>query len=121
MRGYVDEYGQCWVEITISGNWRESTVEAIVDTGFNGWVCLPTSLAIQLGLELFGSETMELADGTRKEQLTFIGEVAFGEERDWVEIILTDSEDALLGTGLLLDSILTIDFADQILEITSKE
>ena len=37
---------------------------ATVDTGFDGDLCLPTRLAVQLGLELIGELEIELADGT---------------------------------------------------------
>jgi clan AA aspartic protease len=121
VRGRVDEYGRSWIEITVIGRRQQITVDAFVDTGFDGWICLPTSIAIQLGLELRSVQEMELADGTVKDQLIFAGEVIFGDKQEEVEIILTDSEDAFVGTGLLLDSILTIDFVDQILEIASKE
>jgi hypothetical protein len=38
-----------------------------------------------------------------------------------VNITLTNSTDALLGTGLLEDSVLTIDFVERTVEITQKE
>ncbi|MGQ9628238.1 MAG: hypothetical protein ACUVV0_15210 [Anaerolineae bacterium] len=120
MKGYVDQNGQCWVEITVAGQWQEIAIKAILDTGFNGWVCLPTPIAVQLGLTLFGVQTLELADGTNKKQLTFIGEVIFGDRQEWTEIILTESQEALVGTSMLLDRVLTIDFSEKTLEITPK-
>lgn len=45
---------------------------------------------------------MELADGTRKRELVFGGMVTLGEEEKRADIILTDAQDTLLGTGLLL-------------------
>jgi hypothetical protein len=40
--------------------------------------------------------------------------------RRWVDILLTGGQDALIGTGLLADSVLTIDFVDKNLEIVRK-
>ena len=76
-------------------------ITAIVDTGFDGDVCLPTRLAVQLGLELVGELTVELADGTLKDELVFAGSVRFFDITREVKILLTNSEDALLGTSLL--------------------
>lgn len=104
LRGSVDEYGHCWVPVTIVGLKQEVSVEAILDTGFDGWVCLPMRLAVQLGLELWGFQTVELADGTQKEELVFSGEVVFGDERDKVDITLTSGGDTLVGLGLLADN-----------------
>jgi clan AA aspartic protease len=120
MKGHVDEYRQCWVEITIIGGREKVTVDAIVDTGFDGWVCLPIPIAIHLGLELYGLQTVELADGTLKEELVFRGKVIFGDEERWTEITLTSAQDTLLGTGLLADSVLTIDFVDRTLEVARR-
>jgi clan AA aspartic protease len=118
---YVDEYRRCWVEISVAGARQEITLLALVDTGFDGWVCLPTPIAIQLGLELFGVQVVELADGSEIEELVFRGEVIFEQQRRNVDITLTRSVDALVGTGLLENSILTIDFAERAVEIVQKE
>jgi hypothetical protein len=48
---------------------------AIVDTGFDGDLCIPTRVAVQLGPELTGELDVELADGTRRKQLVFAGSV----------------------------------------------
>jgi len=121
MQGYVDRIRLCRAEITVIGGRQTIVVDAVVDSGFNGDLCLPAQAAIQLGLELFGMQRIELADGTKKRELFFTGEVVFDGEPRGVEIFLTDSEDALIGAGLLLDHILTVDYVDQTVEITRKE
>ncbi|MBC8264866.1 MAG: hypothetical protein H8E47_12170 [Anaerolineales bacterium] len=121
LRGSIDEYGHCWVLVTIVGLRQEISVEAILDTGFDGWVCLPMRLAIQLGLELCGFQTVELADGTQKEELVFSGEVIFGNKRDEVDISLTSGGDTLVGIGLLANSVATIDLVGRTLEIAQKK
>ena len=121
MQGYVDKNRLCRAEITVIGGRQAVAADAVVDSGFNGDLCLPTQIATQLGLELCGLQRIELADGTKKKDLLFAGEAIFDGERKWVEIFLTDSEDALIGAGLLLDHILTIDYVDQTVEITRKE
>lgn len=121
MTRYVDKYRRCWVEISVAGARQEMTLLALVDTGFDGWVCLPMPIAIQLGLELFGLQVVELGDGSEIEELVFRGEVIFNQKRRDVDITLTNSADALLGTGLLEDSVLTIDFVERTVEIVQKE
>jgi predicted aspartyl protease len=52
----------------------EVTVEGILDTGFDGFLCLPISLAVSLGLELIDVTRTELADGTvMEDELVFAG------------------------------------------------
>jgi clan AA aspartic protease len=120
LRGSIDEYGHCWVPTTIVGSRQEISVEAILDTGFDGWVCLPMRLAIQLGLELCGFQTVELADGTQKEELVFSGEVIFGHQRGEVDITLTSGGETLVGLGLLAGSMMAVNFAGRTLEIVQQ-
>ena len=121
MKGYVDEYGRCWIEVAVRGLRREVILQALVDTGFDGWVCLPIGVASQLGLELCSVQIAELADGTEIEQLVFAGEISFGDRWRAADTTLTNSRDALLGTAMLLDSILTVDFVDRTVEVVRKE
>ncbi len=101
MTRYVDEYRRCWVEISVAGVRQEMTLLALVDTGFDGWVCLPTPIAIQLGLELFGLQVVELGDGSEIEELVFRGEVTFNQKRRDADITLTNSTDDFPEKSLL--------------------
>lgn len=94
VEGYVDDQGQAVIEIRVGGSRGEIILNAIVDTGFSGDVSLPTSIAVQLGLELCGSETFELADGSRVEGLVFVGRLGLGNEEREAEIILSNSQEA---------------------------
>lgn len=96
--------------IEIIGGRQAIELTAIVDTGFDGDLCLPTRVAVQLGLELIGESDVELADGTRRNQLVFAGSVQFFSETQEVQIMLTDSEDSLIGTNLLEKHRVSIDF-----------
>lgn len=118
MGAFLDEYNQPKIQITLEGHRTERTIDAIIDTGFNGDICLPISTAIELGLELWACQTTELADGSLKTDLVFIGRAALADQpMTDVEILLTESEDALLGTAMLLDYKLKVDFAKRAVKI----
>ena len=118
MNGFLDDYNQPRIQITVEGHRMERTIDAIVDTGFNGDICLPISIAIELGLELCAYQTTELADGSLQLGLLFIGRAALQDEplAD-VEILLTESEDGLSGVAMLSDYKLEVDFAQQIVKV----
>ena len=80
MQGYVDKSRLCRTEITVIGGRQTIVVDAVVDSGFNGDLCLPSQAATQLGLELYGMQRIELADGTKRRDLFFTVEVVFGGE-----------------------------------------
>ena len=107
-------------ELEIMGSRGSMPITAIIDTGFDGYVCLPISIAVHLGLELVSQGSVELADGTVKTELLFSGAVQFLGERRTVQIYLTDSEDALIGTSLLADCRLLIDFQAGTVRLTRK-
>lgn len=87
--------------VEVIGTRKTLAITAIVDTGFDGDLCLPIRIAVQLGLELVGEQIVELADGTRKRELAFDGSVRFFNDAQAVRIMLTSSEDAPIGTRLL--------------------
>lgn len=97
--------------IEVIGSRESILLNALIDTGFDGDLCLPVPVAVSLGFELVGQEAVEYADGRRDRQLVFVGLVSFlGEERP-ANIVLTNGGDTLIGTGLFEDKTVTIDFA----------
>lgn len=97
------------VSITVSGARTSACLEALVDTGFNGDLCLPLETAVVLGLELRGYHNVQYADGRVEEELRFRGEVQLLGHTQRANIMLTKSDEALLGMGLLKGHTLFID------------
>lgn len=62
----------------IAQNRRELT--AMMDTGFSGFLMLPLTLALPLGLVLIGTAEYVLADGSKNVNLTAIGTMEFLKE-----------------------------------------
>ena len=112
IEGYIDRDLQARLTVRVEGTRKSVEIDAIIDTGFDGSLCLPIPVAIQLGLELSGSQVVELADGSLREELLFMGKAALGDrdEGKTVDISLTESEDALLGVDMLKEYKLNIDF-----------
>jgi predicted aspartyl protease len=52
MKGFIDEYGQAIINIGIIGNRGKISIRGVIDTEFDGDICIPVPIAIQLGLEL---------------------------------------------------------------------
>ena len=102
------------------GSRQTLALTAIVDTGFDGYLCLPIRFAVQLGLELIGEQLIELADGTQQNELVFAGLVRFLRQTREVQIMLTESEDALIGTSLLNHYPLNIEFPGGQVKVRSR-
>lgn len=121
INGYVDRFLQPKVSLQVKGLRKASPLEAVIDTGFNGDLCLPIPIAILLGLELYADQEIELADGTIKQDLIFLGHAVLGNEERVVEISLTNSTEALIGCGLLRDHKLEIGFGSKTLSVVPEK
>lgn len=90
-----------YAEIEVVGLRGQRKLLAVIDTGYDGFVCLPIEIAVTLGLELSGSQWVQYADGRVVRELVFRGRVRFmGDERE-AELHLTEAEEALIGLALL--------------------
>jgi predicted aspartyl protease len=98
------------VDVEVGGTRRTVALTAVLDTGFDGELSVPLDVAVTLGLELTGADVIELADGSHKRELLFSGTAGVLGKRRQVAMYVTESEDALVGTELLADCNLHIDF-----------
>ncbi len=105
------------VRLIVKGLRKSLRNDPVVDTGFDGDLCLPVKVAIQLGLELSGESIVELADGSKKQELSFLGSVFWQGHERLVKIFLTNSEDALIGSGLMQGQKLALDYANRAVTI----
>jgi predicted aspartyl protease len=80
LQGRMDENGQIWVTLTVRGTRSETTIEAVVDTGFTHPLLLPVAIAVPLGLELVDFAPMELADGRVQNFFAFAVTVVIGDQ-----------------------------------------
>ena len=78
--GYIDSEGCARIRIRISGTFPEVffDVDALIDTGFTGFLTLPIIQALPLGLTLIGTVTSVLADGTTISSFSAKGTVRLG-------------------------------------------
>jgi len=117
MKGYIDEFRQARLELKVIGEASTVDIPFVLDTGFDGALCLPVGIAVPLGLRLKGVQDIEYADGVVKRELVFLGRVIIDGQEVEVDIFLTDSKDALMGTQLLANRVAILDFRHQTVEI----
>ncbi len=109
IKGRVDGNQQALVTIDIiDGEGSIQSIEAILDTGFTGYLTLPTDSIQRLGIPSVGQRTFELANGELFEFEAFLAAVTWhGRLRD-VLVLKSDSA-PLLGMTLLWGSRVTVD------------
>lgn len=107
--------------VEVRGRVDSIVVDAVIDTGFDGEISLPREVAEKLGLELVGHETFELADGTQVDELIFSGRARLSGKFRNVDILVANTQETLIGTRLLSDCRLIIDFKTGKVQIARKE
>ena len=111
VKGRFDSQGQPFLPVALTGLHGAVTFHALVDTGFDGDLCVPLAMAMTIGLELKDADYVELADGSIHRELIFRGSVRVGELAPKEgQIVLTDSEQPLIGAGMFEGLRLEIDY-----------
>ena len=102
--GYLDGSGHPHVKVRIWGLDEQfaQEFEAMIDTGFTGFLSMPITAAFPLALTLFGTTNYELADGSISPKLLGYGTVELqGEKADGSIVLESKSNGLLLGMEFL--------------------
>jgi clan AA aspartic protease len=110
--GKVTANREAVIELEIVGsNQRKEKVEAVIDTGFNGYLTLPSDLINSLKLQLAGNRRATLGDGNVVILDVYLAKVLWhGQERD--VLVLQADGGPLVGMSLLYGSRMTLDIVD---------
>lgn len=99
--GRVNSYREAVISVSLSG--FEGTaleVDAVVDTGYAGYLTLPTSMIEALGLQSIGVGYLTLADGNELASEVCVATVLWDHQRREIEVDSLESE-VLVGMALL--------------------
>ena len=99
--GQVTANREAVIELEIgSSNKQIEKVEAVIDTGFNGYLTLPSDLINRLNLQLAGNRRATLGDGNTVVLDVYLAKVTWhGQER---EVLVLQAEGGpLVGMSLL--------------------
>ena len=111
LKGLVNSRGEPVVHITLlSANNRAGFFPAVIDTGFNGTLSLPELLIRRLGWRWIGHESYEIATGDVVREKVFVGRIRWLGRVQEVDVVASHAKDILIGTRLLADHRLLIDF-----------
>lgn len=111
--GVVNEDGVPTVQLQIGGqNWP-----AIVDTGFNGELELPEVLRSIVNPQYVGSVTSLLAANQQIQEDVYLVDFVFDGRPIRSEATFANGNEILIGTGLLWDYRIQIDFPARVIVI----
>jgi len=87
--------------------------------GERAMLMLSLPAALQIGLRLSNVVQVELADGSIKKEFVFEAKAVLDRETIPVNVLLTSSDENLVGTALLQNRTLMIDFKNQLITLDS--
>jgi len=118
LKGVVNDRDEPVVGLRlISSNSRSHLHPVIIDTGFNGNLSVPEKLAKRYGWPWIGNESYEIATGDVVEQKVFLGEIRWFGIQQQVYAVASHADDILMGTRLLRQRQLNINFRTRKLHI----
>lgn len=117
-KGRVNELEESCIYVSLQDG---PAVECVIDTGFNGWLSFPQKLVEDLQLPIIGRERIILLGKRGGLCPIAAAKIVWLEKSFNVNVIVNNGDDVLLGTELLADSILHINYRNKRLTINRLE
>jgi clan AA aspartic protease len=121
IEGFVNDGLEPVIEVELINEGMTEKIFAVVDTGFNGYLCLAENQIDKMDLTYVGTDLFELGNGEIVENDVFSGRIIFDERECNVLAIISTSSDVLIGTSLLKTKTFLVDFVDRTVRIKDKE
>ena len=120
MNGRVDESLRALVELPVGASKSKPSllITVWIDTAFNGFLVFPQKLIDDLDLQQEAATEAILADGSRVILESFIASVEWFGNVVAAQVIANDGKLPLLGTELLANHRLLVDYKDKIVSIS---
>lgn len=116
MRGSF-KFGNPVIALAIEGR----NIEALLDTGFNGHVMLPSAVIDELGLDQIGVSDYLTASGDAKLTKVYVGKIMFLDEEVEVPVLSTDADFSLAGMELFHECRLIIERSKDLVEVNKSK
>ena len=108
MTGKIKANQEAVIELEVIGLVQRAKIEAVLDTGFTGYLMLPSDLINHLRLQLIGNRNVILGDGTIVTLDLYRAKVLWHDIERIVYVLRADAE-LLVGMSLLHGSRVTLD------------
>jgi clan AA aspartic protease len=114
-KGLVNEILFATIPIELSNG---SVINCLLDTGFEGTLMLPKKFAEENFLEIIGQETFIAAERMQIQINSAVVEIKWFDDELEIPVFVSNTDDALIGVEMLVDSKLEIDYKKLTVKIT---
>ena len=115
--GRVNFYREAVIQLRFR---QGAVINCVVDTGFDGALMLPRVFVPQIQISVIGELTFEMVGGARMSADVGLTDIDWLGSLRQVEVIISEGEDALIGTELLIATNLNIDYQTSNVAISSR-
>jgi clan AA aspartic protease len=116
--GRVNSFREALVRVRFR---EDAAIECVVDTGFNGALVLPRVFISQVQIPMIGESTFGMVGGATMSAEIGLTHIRWLGELREVEVIVSEGDDALIGTELLTASTLIVDYTSGRVAISTRE
>ena len=108
MKGKITEHQEAVIELEVNGLNQSMKIEAVIDTGFTGYLTLPSALINRLNLQQAGEQLTILGDENRVVLKRYVTKVLWHSVKRNVSVLQAEGG-PLIGMSLLYGSRLILD------------
>ncbi len=108
MQGYVNENYEAIISVVVKHSGSFKSIEAVIDTGFTGFLSLPSDIILELGLQWSYRDRATLGDGSETVFDVYNAEIIWNGQLREIEIDAAETE-PLVGMALLRGYRLQVD------------
>lgn len=117
-KGFVNEVLEAVLTIELMNG---AQIECVLDTGFYGNLLLPRKFVEENSLLITGTETVVMIEENSAEISTAKAEVRWLGDEFSLPILVSETGESLIGTEMLIDTILEIDYINSTVKITKPK
>ena len=115
LNGLVNENLQAVVKVELTNG---SNLNCMIDTGFYGTLFLPRDFAEENSLEIIGQDILIAAEEQKFQVETALAEVRWLGDEFSLRVYISETDEALIGVEMLIDSVLEINYKNNTVKIT---
>lgn len=116
--GRVNSFKEALIEVGLNNG---ATLNCVIDTGFDGGLMVPKVFAARNEIPTFGHLAFETVGGARMYAAVGLAEIEWMGKMRPTEMIISEANDALIGTELLARTTLTVDYVTRIVTISTED
>ncbi len=113
--GFINESLEAVLSVKLSNG---SQIECVLDTGFNGSFLFPRKFAEDNLMRFVGKEEVTMVEQNTTFIETALATVGWLGKDFTVQILVSENDECLIGTQMLVDSKLEIDYKNLTVKIT---